>query len=1277
MSKTALVAPTDLQNPHELPRQTLSLIIDEFSLLHELRPQLGEKAIRYVIDADDPAFLLELSGEKQAITAMSLMGGANSGNWGKIQSVARARGRLLDAMTTVPFEVCQRLGETYAAIRHAHQGTSLSGSFPGAPEWLIAFLTEVVIGHLHGKAKAFPLVTMETLFQHAGVETGLLVAPSLDPDFNTQVRAAIGWSSIGWTTAFQRWGDYYAKHLDAVRRALQLPDAERRLFVLDALNTAKCPLEGVADLLVKFGCGSSKTIREAVLQMLGSPAETGASPSELRRHVRPMIEELLSGGDASERNEAAALLWRLYGEQARDRLIEHASTEKAQRVKQTIERLLSVPDTDPALPSPSPFLVELPPVEIPVGVVPLPDAAKEELERLLAAKYAEAEKQFAAEMVRHESLPPAERYWRPHRPATFDLILLRGIFEFIEGKTKQSSKCPFQQYFWNLPPLEHWKAPEVQLVHIVRLTYAAGMVQIRDNTSLWVNQPGLIEAYRASCQPPFGLRELDAAFVTLPGARPGLVPMGYLAANNPYHSQFDWEPAAIWPAFQEQRSVLYAALGPSPNRGRNYSNYDYSFPDKRRNAFRVLAMFPALPLEFVPALWEMALGDSKSDRTPAQNALATIEGKTEKILVALQDGRQETRAAAAEWLGRLNDQAAIEPLKAAFRKEKQEYVKGVYMSALEALGADVEEFLDRQQLIKEAEAGLGKKRPKGMDWFPVNALPAVHWQDTGQPADPRILHWWVVQTVQQKSPTCGPLLRRYLQMCRPADAAALGKFVLSAWISQDTRGPTQEEAAAKASKDTDAQFAQYGTSSWFLEAYKDRDGLYRMLFQQYSSQFLGSAIGEKGMLALVSATGNADCVKLCEQYLRKYFGHRLAQCKALIEVLAWMNHPLAIQLLLSIGNRFRTKALRQAATEYVQALAEREGWTIDELADRTIPDAGFARPVDEDGKPTGTIAELILDYGPRFFTVRLDDELDPVITRDDGKTVKAPPAPAKSDDAEKAKAARKSFSDAKKIVKEIVKRQTERFYEALCTQRSWRFDDWQRYLAQHPIVGKICTRVVWSAFEAAGDGQPDRFVTNFRPLEDGSLTNELDDAVTCQPTTLIRVAHDCNTPADARPLWIQHLQDYDVTPPFAQFGRDVYELPTGKGDATAISDFEGYLLTTFQLRGKATRLGWLRGEAEDGGMFVLYRKPFPSLALQAILEFTGSFLPEEDIPAALNSLSFEAIRSDKVEENSWSRTSIPLKKIPPVLLSECYNDVRQIAAEGSGYDPEWKKKSYF
>ena len=107
----------------------------------------------------------------------------------------------------------------------------------------------------------------------------------------------------------------------------------------------------------------------------------------------------------------------------------------------------------------------------------------------------------------------------------------------------------------------------------------------------------------------------------------------------------------------------------------------------------------------------------------------------------------------------------------------------------------------------------------------------------------------------------------------------------------------------------------------------------------------------------------------------------------------------------------------------------------------------------------------MLDYGPRKFTVRLDDELDPVITNEEGKTLKNAPAAGKQDDVDKAKAARKAFTGAKKMVKEVVKRQAERLYEALCTQRTWRFEDWRRYLANHPIAGRLCVRLAWATFD--------------------------------------------------------------------------------------------------------------------------------------------------------------------------------------------------------------------
>ena len=175
----------------------------------------------------------------------------------------------------------------------------------------------------------------------------------------------------------------------------------------------------------------------------------------------------------------------------------------------------------------------------------------------------------------------------------------------------------------------------------------------------------------------------------------------------------------------------------------------------------------------------------------------------------------------------------------------------------------------------------------------------------------------------------------------------------------------------------------------------------------------------------------------------------------------------------------------------------------------------------------------------------------------------------------------------------------------------------------------------------------------------------------------VRLAHPCNTPPDLAAAWAQHFQDYDVEPLFPQFGRDTYTLPDAKTNETEINDFEGWQITTFRLRGKATKLGYVRGEAEDGGWFHVYRKPFPSLGVQAVLEFTGNSLPEEDRQAALESLYFTAIKGDDESAYSWQPGKLALGKVPPVLLSECYNDVKQMAADGTGYDPKWREKSYY
>jgi hypothetical protein len=1262
-----------LENPLGL---TTGLQNDLLKDLGQLNDDVVADAVRYVVDGDPADVLLKISANPENARSMRLLSGSASGSQALQSKVARQRRAMFQNSKDAPPLVWVRLAQIYETAGRAGQ---LQPAPAGWPDWPAVVMRELCTNPWDGTNKfTWPAEAMAAVFVEGGLSEDLLLAVFLDPQTAIAIDPTYYYSGPAGRGMFlSGWGEFLKKHSDKVRGVLVGLDAAGKLDAMQSLKSHSFPIEPIQDLLIEFATGTAKTVREFASDWL----------SQFKDKVRAQIETTLAEGSAGQRDQAAQLLFRFYGNDAVDVLRVHAENESAKRVVQTIEKLVATTEIDPEVIESAWESLEIAPVEVETGEVPLTDELKQQIRDLFERFHQKFMQHYEREKARYDAPDRPQWMSKPKEPAKPPAKWMNQLLDFVEGKVDSMSAGRNRYVFWGDGFSDEFvRPPDFKLIHLVRLSHAMGYLEAgHHHREFWWSRLQELELYRSRCEEPFDLRTLDAVCATLPRSRPGLVIEHWLAANNHWSSFADWEPDAIWPAFVEKRDLLRKYFGPNPNRAG--TNYDWSWNDKKRAAYRVLGMFPQVPPEFLTTLWEVALGESKNDRPLAQTALEPIPDKLPKILTALDDGKQGVRFGAAEWLGRFDDQAAVEPLKKRFKKEKQEIVKGAIMASLEKLGADVNEFLKRKDLLADAVKGLAKKRPKGSEWIPLDTLPTVHWESDGKTVDPQLLQWWVIQGVQQKMPAAGAIVRRCLELCRKDEAEAFALYVLSSWIGHDTQGLSQEEAQQRADKDANQQWGWYQNNQWgkeYLEKQfnNKKENMVRHLLIEYQNTCIGSAIGQKGMLAIVSAAGDRECVRLSEQYIRKWYGQRAAQCKALLEVLSWIEHPSAVQVLLSIANRFRTKSIRKAAEEYVQMLADREGWTLDELADRTIPDGGFEREMDEDGNPIAdSEAKLILDYGPRSFIVQLSDDLTPVITRDDGKTVKSPPAPAKNDDEELAKAAKKSFSAAKKTVKEVVKQQSERLYEALCTQRSWRIVDWKRFLADHPVVGRLCTRLVWAAFKPGeaprkGDDPVDEFLGCFRPLDDGSLTNEEDDEVTIDETSIVRLAHTCNTSLELGKVWAQHLEDYDVEPLFAQFGRESWELRDDLKKAAEIGDFTGHMITTFQLRSKATSLGFVRGEAEDGGSFMCYRKAFPSLGLQAVLNFTGSYLPEEDIPAALTTLHF-AKAGGNSDDYSWNETQMPLTRIPAVLLSECYNDVRQIAETGSGFAEDWEKQGYF
>ncbi len=1236
-----------------LKSDALALLAEDFGRLEKIHSELPNQVLQYVLDDTNREVVEQLSQTKEAAELLELEGSARYG----IDRVDNPRGQFFKCVQCSDPQFFLRLGKIYEAAEKAHVGARLphfqrQSCFkePGLG-WLELLLMEAwelnpnIWPRRFRACQALTAEIVEAMMQSEGHAPELLVRAA----FRSNVQAYVENQFDPIFRKMEGMARSAVRHKQTLLGILDDPDFKQRVYAVDMMKRCKVPVAEFLDKLFALTIDSSKQVREAADGIL----------TEDKAAALPLVQRKVTEGDNDERASAVRLLWRWEGEKARAFLAARVEQEQSKKVAQLIQDLISVSRIEPPVKQADALaLPPLPPIpeHLPLGP---------ETEHAWQQCFTKINAAIAAMLA-----GPHGNYYRNLNSVTVDVI--NQSFAMLQGKTTTKPVltgfiyCASDKAFKEALS-EFWQRPELQATHLVRFFLLVGSLRFGEHDrgvlsyGSWLET--LLPGFRRA-HPEFDLRGLGAAFKGA-GLESRRLGAGLLGSYNEQVAALGFQPPQIWPYWVEHTDVLKNALE-SPT-GDYMSRWQRRY--SRRNAFHALATFPVPPPVLVPQLWDLALGP-KTERAAAQRCLKGLPDKGERLIESLKGGSAESRAAAADWLSDIRDASAIAPLKAALKKEKNESTKGAIMGALELLGVPVEQFLDREGLSKEASKGIAKGIPEDVKWFPFAQLPVVHWEDNGKAVDPLILQWWLVQGFKLKDPEPGALLRKYCASFKATEREALGQFVLDAWLARDTSPRTGTDAEKEAMRRAHAavQAAQHW-AQWIqqnpqmasqMAAYAPKQKTLQEHYEEILPVVLreptGTAISSKGILSLAGACVGSGAAPLVGRYLKDWYGMRAAQCRALLQMLAWVEHKTATQMLLAVGRRFRTKGIQEEANKQAQALAERKGWTVAELSDRTIPTAGL----DDDGVMT-------LDFGGRQFTAKLNEDLEFVLTDSDGKVLKSLPDARKDDDEAKAAEVKKMFSAAKKELKSVVTMQRDRLYEAMCTQRSWPFEDWSAYLNRHPVVRHHCQRLIWAVI------RDDKITALFRPLPDGSLTDVEDNPVTLKPDELVRVAHECQVTPEQSLAWRQHLKDYDVEPLFEQFGRPNFDLPEERKQDDELTDFRGHMLETFKLRGRATKLGYSRGQAEDGGWFYTYHKRFPTLGMQAIIEFTGNGLPEENRQIALTMLRFERVAP---EGEAGAGGKMSLGEVPAVLLTECWNDIRQIAAEGPGFDADWEKKGY-
>ncbi len=1225
-------APSSADNDRDRER-----IARDLKRLDQISGGLGEATVRYVCGGGNDSVLLKLQSHKVRVGEIL---GDNQWNARKVNS-----GRvefLLMAEAWRP-ETLRRYGEVFAVFREDQTWAKLPGS-PRSPHWFRALVAEYNEARSRVAPNAYNRINLPARADRPWTTAGLRSllgddpAPILDVAFEGEERWAWSRSDFVRPDAIPDFADHM--RADPAARVAELGPlgAKERAAALRYLGRIGL-VDGVWFDFAFDQCGdTAKSAREAAALLLRSaPVETVAQRAEAewprlrqgqKQELIKLLPDRLGGGAADVLRRLLALETRLSLKADLERALGQGSA--AVEVRED-----SRPDSHEGYTALDGRWIEPPPL------VPPPEDAKvtPALENLIKTAVdiwrEEADRHNKAQTGKHQYRMPG-----PHLGAVRAVVdrlndlkagegeaLLQVLGGWLPGKARVSARTRI---------LEH---EDLTLWHLVRAaSYNRGHGQ-QDGGSQILYESPLATAARARLRNGVDMRTYGALLAAL--KLPSTGPARSLLTGGYWRPSLEvWEGDTLWPYLLQHLALIDEALGLVSASSKDGLS--------ETAALEVLKLFPVPPARYRSALLDRAIGDRKAVRPIARELLSAAPGIEGLLIGLLEHPKAESRGEAAAWLAGRDAKEAIAPLLKSARKEKLPAPKAQMLAAISRLGGDIGEFVSGEALVREAKESLKKTPLKGLDWFPWAGMPTVRLVG-GEALDPEALKAWLALAVKIKQPGGNPWFDLLLDLLEPADASRLGLAILQAWSAQDTLGPNDEAANAFAAAHVDGTFKQY--QQWKIDM--TREAIFAMLRRQKLREYYGSANDQKGILALATRASGPEAVALVRGYFRDHYA-RSHQCRALLECLAGNPSPVAIQFVLSISKRWRTPGVRARAGELVEAIAERRGWTAEELADRTIPTGGF----DEEG-----ILELAI--GDRIYTGRLlkDDRIE--LFNPDGKSVQGLPSSVAPADTDSLKEAKALLSTARKEVKQVVEFQTRRLYEGLCVEREWPVEDFDRYLLRHPLMGRLVQRLIWIALDADG-----KSIASFRPMEDLSLTDAQDGAVTLDTASRVRLAHRTALSEADQAAWIAHLADYEVAPLFEQLRRPAATLGPDEARETEIVDRKGYMIETFKLRGAATKLGYTRGEAGDGGWFNEYVKPFDALGLVAVIGFTGSPLPEENQPGALTGLSFVTSR-----KGAWNWQGQPLKDIPKVLLSEAWNDFHEIAAAGTGFDAEWEKKA--
>ncbi|MEZ2294556.1 DUF4132 domain-containing protein [Variovorax sp. RCC_210] len=416
---------------------------------------------------------------------------------------------------------------------------------------------------------------------------------------------------------------------------------------------------------------------------------------------------------------------------------------------------------------------------------------------------------------------------------------------------------------------------------------------------------------------------------------------------------------------------------------------------------------------------------------------------------------------------------------------------------------------------------------------------------------------------------------------------------------------------------------------------------------------------ERWMFALQGRLGDDETARQLYGLLRQWRA-ALDRVRAYdaMAMLGDIGSDAALMHLAELARQTRYDDLRTRADRMLGEVAEQRGLSLDQLADRTVPDLGL------DAR-----ARLTLDFGPRTFEVRMDDHFQPMVHDARGKALKTLPKPGANDEPGKAAAATTQLKELRKLAKTVATTQLRRLEAAMCAQRRWSADEFMPFFANHPVLRVFSRPLVWGLFDASN-----RLEGTFRVSAEGELSDLQDDPVKLPKAARIGLPHPLELAAQDPALaaaWSAVLADYEIMQPFEQLTRQTFALDPVLRTRRELPQWAGRQVSNAALMGLESR-GWLR-EVGEGGMVDSFNKALPGGRRLCVQLEEGWFV--QDVPdgkalQTVRAVALDGTDSARATQATQATQAIQANRgtlgdLPPIAFSEIERDLQRVIREAA------------